>query len=424
MKKFLGVLILISLSLFARELTLEQAIQLAIDNSKDIKIAEISKDISKLRVSQAFKTALPTVMYTGTYTRSEYDREISSSKTVRVSDQKGGYYQSIRITQPLFRGGAIIGGIKGAKSYQKIADLQYMLTKVDIRIATIENFAEIVKNEDILYVLKGALNELVQTEKEKQGRLLEDIEIQAEVLKVEGSMLEIKSQIIEAQSNIEVQKELLRIKTGIPKNEVIKIKRFSVPKDLSKTINFESDMRQARNESIIALIAKHSVEMQDATKKIAASDMLPKVNLFASYGTGSERTRYKRTIDEASWQGGIEVSWNVFDFGSTHDDYKIAKLELEKEKLNAVKTDDSIGTAVTSAYLELLRLEKLCDSREKEVKAAKQNFETDTGRYKAGLASPTEYIIAEKIRRTAIIDYNQALVEYMRAYERYRSLII
>ncbi|MDR3259923.1 MAG: TolC family protein [Fusobacteriaceae bacterium] len=424
MKKIFGILILVSISLFARELTLEQAIQLAVDNSKDIKIAEISKDISNLRLSKAFKTALPTVMYTGTYTASEYYREISSSKGVRVNDQKSGYYQSIKITQPLFRGGAIIGGIKGAKSYQKIADLQYMLTKVDIRIATIENYAEIIKNEDNLYGLKGALNELKAVQKTQRNQVSLNMLIEADVLKTESSILEINSQIIEAQTNIAVQMELLRIKTGIPKNEVIKIKEFSVPKYLSKTIDFESDMRQARNDSIIALIAKHSVEMQDAAKKIAASDLLPKVNLFASYGTGSERTRYRKTIDEASWQGGIEVSWNVFDFGSAHDDYKIAKLELEKEKMNAAKTDDSIDTTVTSAYLELSRLEKLRDSKEKAVIAAKQNFEIDRQRYEEGLISTTDYLRAEEIRRNAIIEHNQTVVKYMCAYERYRSLII
>ncbi len=47
MKKILGLLLILSSSVFAREITLDQAIQMALENSKEIKISE--KDVEVIK---------------------------------------------------------------------------------------------------------------------------------------------------------------------------------------------------------------------------------------------------------------------------------------------------------------------------------------------------------------------------------------
>ncbi|MDR1832451.1 MAG: TolC family protein [Fusobacteriaceae bacterium] len=422
MKKIVAALILVATGLMARELTLEQAVALAVDNSKDIKISELSKEIARLRVSTAFKTALPVAMYTGAFTTSEYNRQITEKRGVTVTDERNSWSQAIRITQPLYRGGAIKSGIQGAKAYEKIADLQYLQTKVNVRIATIENYAAIVRNERNLYGLESALKELKARYSVQSEQLNLNMLTKADLLKTENAILEIESQIIGAQNNISVQTEMLRMKTGLPKGTSIKVVQFKVPKYLSRGIDLESDLKVARTESIAALLAKYAVEYSDAERRYAMSEMLPKVNAFASYG--AERTRFRHSYDDASWQAGVEVTWNVFDFGKAKDSYNIAKLELEQEKLSAKQTDDTIDTGVTSAYLELLRLEKLRDSKERAVAAARENYEIDLERYNAGVISTADYLQSEEAYRNAQVDHNQTIVDYMCAYERYRSLII
>ena len=89
MKKTLGLLLLLSSSVFARELTLDQAIQMALDNSKEIKISQRDVETAKLNVGIAFKNALPSVVYTGSYTRSEYEREVTRRLGENREPQKG-----------------------------------------------------------------------------------------------------------------------------------------------------------------------------------------------------------------------------------------------------------------------------------------------------------------------------------------------
>ena len=147
MKKILGLLLILSSSVFAREITLDQAIQMALENSKEIKISEKDVEVSKLKVGMAFKDALPSVVYSGSYTRSEYDRKIYRHGWENQVDRKGGYTQTITISQPIFQGGAVLGGIKGAQAYKKISNLLYMGERRDVRLETILNYSNIVKFE-------------------------------------------------------------------------------------------------------------------------------------------------------------------------------------------------------------------------------------------------------------------------------------
>ena len=52
MKKILGLLLILSSSLFAREITLDQAIQMSLENSKEIKISEKDVEVAKLNVGK------------------------------------------------------------------------------------------------------------------------------------------------------------------------------------------------------------------------------------------------------------------------------------------------------------------------------------------------------------------------------------
>ena len=58
MKKILGLLLILSSSVFAREITLDQAIQMSLENSKEIKVSEKDVEVSKIKVGIAFKDAI------------------------------------------------------------------------------------------------------------------------------------------------------------------------------------------------------------------------------------------------------------------------------------------------------------------------------------------------------------------------------
>ena len=80
MKKLWILFFLLGSVAFGREVTLEEAIQASMENSKAVKISDKQLEISKLKMNQAIKKALPSVVYSANYQRGEYERNIYKNK--------------------------------------------------------------------------------------------------------------------------------------------------------------------------------------------------------------------------------------------------------------------------------------------------------------------------------------------------------
>lgn len=424
MKKTLGIFLLLGATSFARNLTLDEAIDLSLKNSKNVQIAEKNKKIGELNLSQAFKHALPTVAYQGNYNRSEHrTREVHGRELKTTFDSKDGYSSKFIATYPLFQGGAILGGIKGANAQKNILNYSFLKEKVDTRIKVISMYSNIIRYQNNLITLETSQKELQARVKLQERKLNERLIIKADLLKTQYSLLDIESQIVKVKSSIDTEKKNLKIELGIPVNENLDLQSLNIPDNLSSNINFDKDLITAKNESLNALISKNKVEYSKAEKMVAFSDNLPKVSAFASYG-GTERLHSGDVFHDEEWRGGVQVDWELFSFGSGIDAYRVARENYKIEQLNDSITQDNIEINLTTAYSEVIRLEKYREAMRSSLEASKENYAIDKKRYEAGLLSTQDYLNSEAQYRTAQMNYNSSETDYLIAFERYRSLII
>ena len=426
-----------SATAFARDLTLDEAIELSLNNSKKIQISSKNMKIGELNLARAFKMALPSVSYEGSYSRFEhtqrdmYGRETGVNKITNIKkagdyekyEGKGGYTSQIVISQPIFQGGAILGGIKGAKAQSNIMDLSLVAEKRDVRIDTIQMYSNIIKYQKDLEALETSKKELEIRHKEQQNKLDLKLIIKADLLKTEVAMLEVDSNIVQIKNLIEVEMKKLKIETGLTNEEELNLADITVPEDLSKNIDFDKDMVTAKTESLDALISKNNVEYANAERMVAFSDNLPKVNAFVQYG-GYERDSMDDTFHNEEWRGGVAVSWELFNFGSGIDSFRATNEGYKIEKLNNSIAQDNIEINLTTAYSEVVRLEKLRVAMRSSLEASQENYNIDTERYKAGLLSTQDYLNSEAQLRQSKVDYNKAETDYLVAFEKYRSLLI
>jgi len=423
MKKILTVFLLMTNIVLARDLTLDQAIDLSLNNSKEMKISEKNLDISKLNVSKAFKNALPSVTYTGAYTVGEHERQILTQSERNYANKKRGYTQNIKLTQPLFTGGVVTAGIKGAKAYENIASYSFLQSKIKNRLDTIKIFSDIINAQRNLEALSYSEEVLLKRYQKQEEQLKLRLITKPDILQTEYSIEDIRAQMINIKNVIDTNMEKLYIRTGISKSEPLNLVPFDIPNNFSEKINLDSDLKQAINESLSAKVAEEQVKVASATRMAAVGDLLPQVSAFASYGTG-ERTTFERSYRDGEWTGGVQVSWKVFSFGSDLDNYRVAKLQEEQEELRETSTKENIEIDVRSAYLNVVSLEKQVAAQRKAVEAAKANFEMNQEKYDAGLISTIDYLDFENTYRQARIAYNKVLLDYYYAFETYRSLLI
>ncbi len=435
MKKVLGILFLMSTAAFGRHLSLEEAIELSLNNSKKIEISSRNKKIGDINLGRAFKAALPSVTYEGDYSRNEYTKRDMYGRETGLDgngvkpaayqnhEEKGGYTSKVVISQPIFQGGSILGGIKGAKAQANISELSYIAEKRDVRLNTIQIFSNIVKYQKDLEALETSKKELEIRHKEQQNKLELRLIIKADLLKTEVAMLEVDSNIVQVKNLIDVEMKKLKIDTGLTNEDDLTLVDLVVPEGLSEDINFDTDMVTAKTQSLTALISKNNVEYAKAEKMVAFSDNLPKVNAFVQYG-GYERESFDDTFHNEEWRGGVKVTWELFNFGSGIDSYRAANQSYKIEQLNDSIAQDNIEIDLTTAYSEVIRLEKLRIAMRSSLEASQENYDIDTERYKAGLLSTQDYLNSEAQLRQSKVDYNKAESDYLVAFEKYRSLLI
>ena len=69
-------------------------------------------------------------------------------------------------------------------------------------------------------------------------------------------------------------------------------------------------------------------------------------------------------------------------------------------------------------------MEKERSSKERAMEAAIENFKMDQERYDAGLISTVEFLLSETQMREAKVAFNQVVIDYLYAFEKYRSMLI
>ncbi|MGL6169785.1 MAG: TolC family protein, partial [Fusobacteriaceae bacterium] len=217
LKKIMFLMTLSTISAFARTLTLDEAINLALENGKEIKVAEKTLEIGKLDVKAAFKTAMPSVVYTGQYQVGEETRDNLGKD--RKGSSKTGYTQSIGITQPIYQGGAVLSALKGAKLFASNDLLDFIETKSKNRLNIVELYSRVIQNMRNLDALSFSKKQLDATYEKQKAQLDMRIITKTDILKTEFNLLEIESQMIGTKNNIAIDMNDIKKKLNIPSSE-------------------------------------------------------------------------------------------------------------------------------------------------------------------------------------------------------------
>lgn len=415
MKLKIFMIFTISFSLFARVITIDEAIELAIQNGLESNIANRELNISNKQLNSAFKIALPNIFYAGGYLKTDG----AFLENTPIQTAKSGYVNFIGISQPIFKGGAIIAQIKRAKIEQQKSSLALLKQIRDTRLEIISIYTGIILAKNTLEVYnisKTQLNEALNFAKENEriGKINN-----IELLKAEYQLLDIETSILNIQNEIEIGFLTLKQKLNLSSTEDIEIENFYIYKDILNSIDYKSDLNIALNDGITANFAKLYIQEANVEKMIAKAEMLPEVKGFIGkeYVTENHRT-------ENSWGGGVLVSWNIFQFGKDYDNYEASKLNIENFKSQEKITHNNIEINLRKAYLELTRLNKLEVAYYKAFEQADENYKKDTLKFRKGMISILDFLKSQEIFIDSKIKYeNIRLIQY-NALEKYRSLLI
>ena len=412
MKKTVTLLLLVNaISIFSQDLTLDldNTIQRALEKDKSIKSAELSVDNATLDKKQAFKSGLPSVSY---YLATTPDSEYSQ-----------GY---LTLNQKIFDGGKTFIAIKNSNKYLEASQYGLEGTKNSVGISVTNQYISILKYQKQLEVLKNSKKELENNYK-RINRLYElNLITKTEVLDLNYSLIELDSSVVQIENALEIAKLNLKNTIGISKNDTVNLQEIN---DLSidiDSIDLDKDLREAKEKSISAKSAKVATELKKALEGTSRAELMPSVEFMLRHGNitqadgGVSNVFKNENVDTLST---ISISGTLFDWGSNYDAYKQTKNNTKIAQEDEKEAQDSIEVNLRTSYLELLRLSKLKESKEKALESSSENFRYQKQRYEEQLINSTDFLNAENSLRESEIGLVNAELDLYYQYKNYLTLL-
>lgn len=406
--------LLLTIPIFSQKVTIQEATEMALRNNKSIKVQMLEVERSKLDVDSAWKKAYFSVNYTATAGR--YFKDIAGS------DQS--YSHNITLSQPIYVGGAIKSGIKIGKESLDLAELTLDKTKKDVVLNTVQAYINVYDAENILNVYRLSKEALDQNYKEQKAKYDLRMVTKPEYLEAERSVKAMEASIISQEATVEVNKETLGNIIGMPGRD-IEIVPFGVNERFTSLVNLKDDLEKLKTVNTEYQMMLKSKEIYRENINIEKADLKPKVSGTATYGTLSSQSKIKNLSKGENYNGmiGINMTWNLFDWGARKLEVKKAEKSYEISSLKAEQTLDDLKVNMKNVYYKIQALEKSLDALKTAVEAAEETYKLEVERYDYRLITLNDLLQAESNLRQARTNYLSARMNYYYLVSQYGSLL-
>lgn len=413
--KFLIALagITVHISVCAQELlTPDVAMEEVLERNLGIKIARNTETIADNNASILNSGYLPTVtgLAGGTIERQNTEGTLADGNT-RAADgaETRRYNASINVNYTLFDG---LGRMYEYRALKERAGLSELETRETIETTILQLFSvyyEVARLEENVANLKNALS--ISKDRLTRAEYLREYG-QNTGLDLLNARVDVNTDSINLL-NINQQLNNTRRDLNLVLNRELS-QEFSV----DTTVTFLPDLKMqelygnAKENNINMLQLKKNLAINMLAIRSGYSNFLPTVGLTGSYGwnesTNNSPLAFLIQNTSTGFTGGINLTWNLFDGGSSVNTIRNAKIAYENMELQEEQTELQVERDIKNAWETYQNALYVFKAQEENVAVNKDNFNRTEERYKLGQATSLEFRQAQINYLNSLIARNQA----------------
>lgn len=392
-------------------LTQQEAVKLALENNYDIKIANKAVDVAENNTSILNSGYLPTLTANAgaTYNLDNNESEFSNGTTTVLNGAESDRYNaSLSLNYTIFDG-------LGRKYNYKTLKEQYQLSELQAR-ETIENTVlqlfSVYYNVAQLSENVIALEETLKATKDRLTRAEYQFEYgqntKLEVLNAEVDIVNDSINIINTKQDLKNAKRDLNVVLGNALDT-----DYNVETEVDFSLQFKKDslFEKAKTRNIALLQTEKNIAISQLGIKSGKSAYLPTVGLSGSYGWNKNNNNAASFVAVSTNTGlsaGLNLSWNIFDGGSTITRVKNAKINLETQQLQKENILISITRDFNNIWDDYKNKLEIYNLQENNISTAQSNFERTQEKFKIGQVNSIEFRQAQINLLNAELSRNQA----------------
>lgn len=259
----------------AASLTLESAVQMAVNHDPATQDTRAHIDIGKQKRQEARQKFLPKLDVQSVYgPQLDYFGQPITNKNV--------YYTSVGMEQPLYAGGTLKNSVKLAESETRRYESQYRVRELSVSAETIKSYYQALSNQATIDQYETLLRSGQEDLKEAQERFTAGKATRADVLEVEVKLLETKQKLSKAQADFQVVLSGLKKLTGLEGAEEILLTSHYPLQDIKTDLQRLLDEAQSQRPLLTYLQEENNY--QQTRVKVEKGKRLPQVSLVGRYG--------------------------------------------------------------------------------------------------------------------------------------------
>ncbi len=435
--------LLFSITGFAQEkiYTLEEAIETALGNNRDINISRLNVEKSRAAVREAFGYALPSLDFNADFshflkkpkmpfpdfqallTNATYNILFEEnviprdeSKFVPVETQlqsfslSNSYSTSLTLTQVLFSS-AVFEGIGASQTYYDLARAELNNTVSKTVLSVQKAFYGVLLAKEVVNITNASFANAQENFKNVNALYNQGMVSEFDMLQAEVQVENIRPVLLNMENMLLTAKDAFKISIGVDQAENIDV--LGEIKLDSIDISNEDELIQEALESNFNLKSLElKKQVDEAFIQLDVSEYWPTLAAFGNY-------TYAGSSDEWDFQNysystiGLTLSINLWQGNRTKNSVEQSTLSLKQTEEQLLQLKDFTILEVKSKIQELRRVQSLLEVQERTVKIAERAYNIAKVRYKEGAGSQLELQNADQDLRQARLNKVTAIHSYL-----------
>jgi outer membrane protein len=380
----------------ARIIKLEEAIQLGIQNNRQLKMANTDVAIANENVSQAKIAKMPNLGISGgyTYIGSPKIYEGFYKKSVTVDYFNHQAFANIVSSMPIYTGGFINNRIEQQKLLTQMQESVVKMTQADVKDAITNHYFNLEKLYLQIEVTKQNIKNTDLRISQLKSRVENGQNLKSDLLRTELQQSHFKVSVFQSQNNIELISNYLDILIGLPTNTILKpyVEESIISNEEPDLQQILSEAYQNREEIKRAAI---NVKVSESSLNITKSGFRPNINanLILNTEYPAQWPNYVNILNY--WAAGVSLNWDVSRFYNIKHRVRADKLQIDKSNIALDATKDQIEREVKTAFVRYTESKENISTYKKDVELSQNNYKIVKSRYDNDFALISDMVDAE-----------------------------
>ncbi len=420
----LGIILLIipiigfSQELVPYKLSLEEAIELGLQNHQQLKISRANVEVSEQQVKVSKTQQLPTVAFSANafYLGDAMILDTDWSKLQTVDMPHFGNTFGLQASQLLYKGGVIRKSIEMAELQQQLSELDLTANEQDIKFLIVSNYLDIYKLMNQIQVLeqnKVLAEQLLNNIKKSYE---EDMVTRNELIRSELQIKNLDQAILTMQNNHAIMSNRLSYALGLPNNVLIVPVESIVSKEMMGSEGYYMDLAYEQHPAL--RVAEKNVEIAEKNISIIKANQSFGLSAFGGYNMQRPLTSSTPVMDlyNNTWQAGISFTYNIDNLFKSKQRVNLGKCQAQVTREALTYTQQNIEIGVNAAFLKYHEAEQQVLLMDESKNLANENYDIVRAKYLNQLVITAEMTDASNAKLNAELEYANAVINAMFQY--------